>query len=318
MHDRFEDSAGITPEGSVPLAWLNGRFFPASEAVISPVDAGFVQGTTVAEQLRTFSGRLFHLDDHLIRLRRSLEIVGVDPGLGHEDFAALAQELVARNHRLLAPGDDLGLSIFVTPGLYAGYGGASGVPTVCLHTYPLPFRFWAEKYRTGQALVVTKVQQVPAACWPASLKCRSRMHYYLADRRAAEIDPGARAVLVDREGMITEASTANIVLYREHEGLVTPPRSNILHGISLQVVEQLGLTMGLATHARRFRADEVASADEVFLTSTPFCLLPVTRLDRRPICGGVPGPMFRRLLAAWSAQVGLDIEAQAARFADRR
>ncbi len=318
MHDGFEDSAGLTPEGSTPLAWLNGRFLPAPEAVISPVDAGFVQGTTVAEQLRTFGGRLFHLDDHLVRLRRSLDIVGVDPGLGHGDFARLAEELVARNHRLLAPGDDLGLSIVVTPGPYRGYGGVAGSPTVCLHTYPLPFCFWAEKYRTGQALVVTGVQQVPAACWPASLKCRSRMHYYLADRRAAEIDPEARAVVVDSEGMVTEASTANLVLYRQDEGLVTPPRSEILHGISLQVVEQLGLAMGLTTHERRFRADDIASADEVLLTSTPFCLLPVTRLDRRPICGGAPGPMFRRLLAAWSAQVALDIAAQAARFADRQ
>jgi branched-subunit amino acid aminotransferase/4-amino-4-deoxychorismate lyase len=276
MHDRFGDSAGLASEGGGPQAWLNGRFLPASEAVVSPVDAGFIQGTTVAEQLRTFGGRLFHLDDHLMRLRRSLEIVGVDPGLGHGDFAALAEELVARNHRLLASGDDLGLSIFVTPGPYAGYGAAAGGPTVCLHTYPLAFRSWAEKYRTGQALVVTEVEQVPPNCWPPSLKCRSRMHYYLADRRAAEIDPGARAVLLDHNGMVTEASTANLVLYREREGLVTPPRSMVLHGISLQVVEQLGFAMGLSIHERRFRAEEIASADEVFLTSTPFCLLPDT------------------------------------------
>ncbi len=74
-----------------PLAWLDGRCVPASEAKISVVDAGFVQGTAVAEQVRTFAGRLFHLEDHLARLQRSLEIVGVDPGLSAAQLAAVGE-----------------------------------------------------------------------------------------------------------------------------------------------------------------------------------------------------------------------------------
>jgi branched-subunit amino acid aminotransferase/4-amino-4-deoxychorismate lyase len=67
-----------------PQAFLNGRFVPASEAMLPVYDAGFVLGTTVAEQMRTFGGRLFRLDAHLARLSHSLEIVGVDLGLGSE------------------------------------------------------------------------------------------------------------------------------------------------------------------------------------------------------------------------------------------
>jgi branched-subunit amino acid aminotransferase/4-amino-4-deoxychorismate lyase len=64
--------------------------------------------------------------------------------------------------------------------------------------------------------------------------------------------------------------------------------------------------------------DDLAVADEVLLTSTPWCLLPVTRFEGRPVGRGEPGPVFRRLLTAWSEMVGIDIAAQADRFAARQ
>jgi len=301
-----------------PQAYLNGRFLPASMALICPVDAGFVQGAAVAEQLRTFAGKVFHLEDHLTRLEQSLRIVDVDPRMDRGELAAVAEELVARNHALLGPGDDLGLSIFVTPGPYPAYSdpGEAG-PTVCLHTYPLPFRLWAEKYTTGQVLVTTPIEQVPARCWPPALKCRSRMHYYLADRQASRAEPGARAVLLDRRGMVTEASTANLLICTASEGLVGPPPEIVLQGISLAVVRQLAAGLGIPMVHRDLGPEEVARADEVLLTSTPFCLLAATRLNGIPIGRGVPGPLFGRLLAAWSAEVGVEIAEQARRLASR-
>ncbi len=301
-----------------PQVYLNGRFIPASSASVSLTDSGFVLGAAVAEKVRTFSGELFRLDDHLARLEQSLRIVGIDPGLRREALAEIARDLAARNHRLLAPGDDLVLSMVVTPGSYAA-GGSSGPaePTVCLHTDPLPFRLWAEKYRTGQSLVTTEVEQVSAKSWPASLKCRSRMHYYLADRQAAIKEPGARALLLDHEGFVIEASTANIMVYTAADGLLTPPYSKVLQGISMARVNELAAGLGIPSGQRDLRPSDVASANEVLLTSTPFCLLPVTRFDGRPVGGGVPGRIFGQLLAAWNESVGIDIVAQAERFANR-
>jgi branched-chain amino acid aminotransferase len=301
-----------------PEAFLNGRWIPASAAAIPIGDAGFVLGATVAEQLRTFGGKLFRLEDHLARLQQSLAIVGVDPGMTTGQLAAVARELAARNHRLLAAGDDLGLSILVTPGAYPAYrpsGPAS--PTVCLHTYPLPFGLWAQKYGRGEALVSSEVEQVSPRSWPPGLKCRSRMHYYLADRRAAGRDPGARALLLDREGFVTEASTANILVFKSPQGLISPPSEKILRGISLAVLVELARQIGIATVYRDLTPQEVAAADEVLLTSTPVCLLPVTRFDGRPIGDGWPGEVFRRLLAAWSGLVGMDVAGQAKSFAGR-
>jgi len=300
-----------------PQAYLNGRFLPAASAAISLTDSGFVLGAAVAEQLRTFGGRVFRLEDHLLRLERSLEVIGVDPRLASDRLAEIARELVARNHRLLAPGDDLGLSIVVTPGPYPAYAGSEPrEPTVCLHTYQLPFHLWAEKYQTGQALVTTDVEQVSPRSWPPSLKCRSRMHYYLADAQADAVEPGARALLLDREGFVTEASTANLAVVRDG-GLIVPPRAKVLPGISLAQTLELAGALGIPTSQRDLRPDDVASADEVLLTSTPLCLLPVTRFDGRPVAQGLPGPIYRRLMTAWNERVGLDVVAQAERFARR-
>jgi len=302
-----------------PLAYLNGRWLPVSQAAVSVYDAGFLQGVAVAEQLRTFGGRLFRLDLHLDRLARSLAILGVDAGVRREDLAQIAGELAAQNHKLLDPADDLGLTMFVTPGPNAAFAALAGHPgpTVCIHTQPLPFGTWADKYETGDPLVVTEVMQVPARCWPTELKCRSRMHYYLADKQAREREPGARALLLDERGCVTEASTANVLAYFGDEGLVSPPRENILPGVTVAVIEVLAGKLGIPFSHRGLRVEDVAGADELLLCSTSPCVWSVVRLNGRPIGDGRPGPMSKRLREAWNQMVGLDIEAQARRFAGR-
>jgi branched-subunit amino acid aminotransferase/4-amino-4-deoxychorismate lyase len=139
------------------------------------------------------------------------------------------------------------------------------------------------------------------------------MHYYLADRQAAARDPHARALLLDGQGFVTEASTANVLIYRAGDGLAWPPTTKVLPGISLAVVVELAGRLGIPCGERDLTPNDVASADEVFLSSTPFCLLPVTRLNDRPIGAGRPGELFARLIAAWNEMAGLDIIAQAER-----
>ncbi|MCE5303467.1 MAG: aminotransferase class IV [Planctomycetaceae bacterium] len=298
-----------------PVAFLNHRWIPASAAAISVGDAGFIQGAAIAEQLRTFGGRMFQLDAHFDRLFHSLEIVGLAPDVSREQLARTAEELVARNHPLLPTGADLGVSIVITPGSYPNYAASElPKPTVCLHTYPLPFFRWARKYREGQSLRTTDVEQVSPRCWPPSLKCRSRMHYYLADRQAAAVEPPSRALLLDAQRFVTEASTANIAAYRAEEGLVLPPAEKVLPGVSLAATVAMAGQLGHAVVQRDQTVDQLVAVDELFLTSTPFCLLPVVQLNGRPIGDGRPGPMFRQLIAAWNQRVGLDIVRQAELF----
>ena len=115
------------------------------------------------------------------------------------------------------------------------------------------------------------------------------MHYFLADRLAHTLDPGSRAVLLDQEGFVSEASTANMLFYRRGEGLVSPPRERILPGVSLSVLAELAAGLGIAFHFRRFRLEELAAADEILMCSTSPCVWPVTRLNGQPLAAGCPG-----------------------------
>ena len=302
---------------SQPRVYLGGEFLAADQASIPLSDAGFMLGATVTEQLRTYAGRLSQLDRHLARLFHSLEIVGFNVPQSQAKIGEIATELVASNHPLLADGDDLGLCIFVTPGPAASLNnGLAGPPLLGMHTFPLPFALWADKYTTGQRLCLTDVEQTSAKCWPPELKCRSRMHYYLADRAAKAIDPEARAVLRDADGHVTELTTANLVLVRGEE-LLGPPRAAVLPGISLSEVIELAKQQGMTYLEQPLHPDDLRAADEIILSSTPFGLLPAVAFEGKAIGSGKPGPRYHKLLAAYSEQVGIDVAGQATRFTTR-
>jgi branched-subunit amino acid aminotransferase/4-amino-4-deoxychorismate lyase len=295
-----------------PWAYWSGNWIRGSELRIAVDDVGFLLGATVTERLRTFHSAAFRLDEHLRRLRRSLQIIDLDVDPIVDEVGAAIPEFLRRNGGLIDAEDDWSIMAFATPGV-----AGSGIPTVCVHGHPLPFHLWAGSFEAGIPVAVSDIRQVPPSCWPPELKCRSRMHYYLADRQAAARQPGARAILLDENGYVAEASTANVLVYRDDEGLVSPPPGHILSGVSLGVVEELSARLGLPFVARPLAVEELQSADEAMLTSTSVCLLPIIECDGRPIGGGTPGHVYRRLLAAWSDMVGLDVAEQARRFAQR-
>jgi branched-subunit amino acid aminotransferase/4-amino-4-deoxychorismate lyase len=301
-----------------PIAYFRDRLLPLSELRLSPYDLGFMQGATVAEQLRTFQHHVFRWEDHARRLARSLQIVGLTDQVSLSHIADVVQRVVDHNCRLIDPADDLGVTVFVTPGMYPTYCPEGGPgATLGVHTYPLPFSLWADKYQQGQCVVISDVMQVPARCWPAELKCRSRMHYYLADQHARREDPAARAILVDELGDVNEATTANVLAWLPAEGLVSPPLQCILPGVSLKVAAELAASLGIPFRYRPFRPPELRGASEILLCSTSPCLLPVVRVDGQLVGDGCPGPIFHRMLAAWSDHVGVAIEQQAVRFRGR-
>jgi branched-chain amino acid aminotransferase len=312
----MEQAVGFPDEA----AWLDGRFLPRETFALPVGDAGFVMGATVTEQLRTFRGELFLPEQHARRLAGSLRLIGLEPPLPIETVMQAAAALARHNHRLLPaagePGEretppDLGLVIFVTAGdLAAQHGGRPGPPRVGIHSFPLAFSLWASAYDRGVALRSVSVTQVPETCWPLTAKVRSRLHYWLADREAAAAEPGSRAVLAHSDGRVSETSTANIAVI-SGAGVVTPPAADALPGVSLGFARGLAERAGIAWQARSLTTADLAAADEILLTSTPNCLLPVTRFDGRTVGSGRPGPVCGRLLAAWSQAAGIDIAAQA-------
>jgi branched-subunit amino acid aminotransferase/4-amino-4-deoxychorismate lyase len=173
---------------------------------------------------------------------------------------------------------------------------------------------WARCYAEGVSLRSVSISQVPDASVPLALKCRSRMHSHLADREAAGLERGSRALLRHADGRVSETSTANIAIVRAGT-ILTPPPTDALLGVSLQHLRGLAADLGIAWREQSLQSADVATADEILLSSTPNCLLPATRFDGAPVGAGGPGPLQRRLLDAWSDSVGLDIAGQARRFA---
>ena len=294
------------------VVYSNGNWIPSVELAVAVDDVGFLLGATITERLRTFGGRVFRLEEHLRRMRQSLKVVGLDGAAITAELAAAVPEFVAKNAGQIAAEDDWSIVAFATPGV-----AGSGRPTVCVHGWPLRFGEWVDFYERGLAAVVSDVRQVPDNCWPSELKCRSRMHYYLADLRAKAKRPDARAILLDQEGYVAESTTANVLVYREEEGLSSPPDDHILVGISLGVVHELAGKLGIPFMRRRIAPAGLYESDEVMLASTSVCLLPIVECDGTRIGEGRPGPVFQQLLAAWSEMVGVDIAGQARRFATR-
>ncbi len=294
--------------------FLNDRFIPAEEAAINIYDLGVVLGATVTEMVRTFHQRPYRLEDHVGRIMRSVRYVRFDLDMAPEHLEDVCRELVSRNSAELGPGGELGLVVFITAGENRVYaGGAAGdirtKPTVCVHTFPLPFPLWAKGMREGAHVVTPSIRHVPPQCYDPKVKYRSRMHYYLAEKEARLADPGAVPLLLDLDGNVTETSGSNFLVVRNGT-IVSPTLRNILPGISRAVVIELAKKLRIPFVERDFQVYDVINADEAFQTTTPYCIMPVTRINGLSIGDGEPGPIFRQLIGAWSDEVGLDIERQ--------
>ncbi|MCA9241328.1 MAG: aminotransferase class IV [Planctomycetales bacterium] len=285
-------------------AYFNGEWIDDANIAIPVGDLGFAMGVAVTERLRTFNHRPYRQEEHLHRMRRSLEIVGMEAESLCEELNGAIDAFVERNRGEFREGDDWAVVVFATPG--AGSG-----PTRCVHGFPLPFVDWASHYETGVSLQVSDFRQTPASCWPPELKCRSRMHYYLADQQARSIEPGARALVLDQDGFVGEASTANVLVYRRDEGLVSPRMEKVLPGVSVAVVKEIAERLSLPFVERDLTVEEFMAADEAMLSSTSVCTLPVVRCNGCAIASGAPGEVYRAILGAWNDLAGLDIAAQA-------
>ncbi len=299
---------------SQPVVYLGGKLIPAPEAHVKIYDASVILGATVTDMTRTFRHEPFRLEDHVARFYRSCRYTSIQPRITAEQTAEVTRELVRHNASLIRPEQELGIVHFISPGEFPVYAGSAGMagemaPTYCIHSFPLPFQLWQPFFDEGVHLVTPSIRHVPPQCVDPKIKCRSRMHWWLADQQTHLVDPKAVTLLLDLDGNVTETSGSNVVIVREGQ-VITPSRRHILWGISLTTLAELCQQLRIPFVERDVQLYDVVNADEVFLTTTPYCMAPATRINQQPIGTGKPGPIFERLIGAWSARVGVDILAQ--------
>jgi branched-subunit amino acid aminotransferase/4-amino-4-deoxychorismate lyase len=294
--------------------YLNGEMIPASKATINIFDAGIVQGATVTEMVRTFHHHLYRLDDHLARLERSLRYVRFDVGMTINELGHICEELVATNSQSIGHDDELAMVIFVTAGenhIYAGNaaGCSQQKPTVCIHTFPLPFQIFAKKMKEGVHVVTPSTRHIPPQCCDPKMKHRSRINYYLADQESQLVDPDSVALLLDLDGNVTETSGGNFCIV-ESGTIISPTLRNTLPGISRMALMELAGSLRIPFVERDFQPFNVANANEAFITTTPYCMMPVTQINGITIGNGKPGEFFHKIMEAWSREVDIDILGQ--------
>ena len=289
--------------------WLNGEYVPRSEAKIGMMDRGFRLGDVVFDTSRTFNGRIFRLRDHIDRLYRSLKYVRIDPGMTTDEMAALTEQVVERNESVRRPGDDYMITQIVTRGeLRPGSGRAD--PTVSIWIDPIDFRRYSPLFREGAHVVIPKTRAYSSMQVDPKIKHYNRLNFVLAELEVTDVDPEAFPLLLDTDGNVSESSGANFCIVSDGV-LITPGDDATLQGVSRATLLELAGQLEIPTSVEPIQPYDVYNSDEAMLCTTPYCLLPVGRADNRQIGVETPGPVTRRLLAAWSEMVGLDIVDQA-------
>lgn len=284
------------------LAFSGRDFIPADELAIAINDAGFVWGATVTDLCRTFHQRIYRWSDHLARFRNSCQSAFIDIALDDAGITRAAETLVEHN----ANSQEMVLVLLATPGLigyYSGQQGTASAATFVMHTFPLPTARYRHLFEQGARLVIPSIRQ-PAHAVPPHIKQRSRMHWWLAEHEVRQVDSAAAALLLDDEGFVTETAAANFLVVLDGE-VVSPPTDAVLPGVSLLVVRELCRELGIVFREQPLRLEDCLQATEAFLSSTGFCIAGVRSLAGHEFRW--PGPVFERLLAAWSAKVGVDI-----------
>ena len=268
--------------------YLNGQFLPLADAKISVLDRGFIYGDGVYEVVPVYGRKPFRMLQHLKRLQYSLD--GIRLANPHPDrWAGLVADLIARQ-----PFDDQAVYLQVTRGVAKrDHAFPQGVaPTVFLMSNPLvlPTREQVE----GGVAVVTAQDNRWLRC---DLKTTSLLGNVLM--RQLAVDHGAVETVMFREGHLTEASASNVLIVRDGV-IIAPPKDNlILPGITYDAALDIAHDIGAPLEVRAVTHAEAMSADEMWLSSSTKEVLAVTKIDGKSFGGGAPGPVFRRIWAAF-------------------
>jgi D-alanine transaminase len=279
-----------------PLVYLNGALTPLSEAKIPVLDRGFIFGDGVYEVIPIYARTPFRSEQHMARLFRSLEAIGIPNPHTREQWMALIDQVV-RAH----PADDQMVYMQVTRGV-AKRGHAFPVkvtPTVFIMTNPMALP--SPQLRAAGVACVSMEDKRWLHC---EIKSVSLLGNVLAAQYAAEHD--AVESIQFRDGMLSEGSSSNVWVVKNGK-VMAPPKDNlILEGIRYGLIEELCAANGIPFEARRISREEVFGADEVLLSSATKEVIAVACIDGQPVGDGQPGPVYRALYAAYQAVKPVD------------
>ncbi|MFC2049673.1 aminotransferase class IV [Chloroflexota bacterium] len=275
------------------IIYLNGDLVPRSQAKISPFDHGFLYGYGLFETMRSYGGAIFRFDRHLARLHHAAEALGIASRLTSFDLEKACYEVLKANNL-----SEARLRLTVS----AGEGDITPNPATCSSiTVFIVARELVllppEIYERGYTAILSSWRRNSQ-----SLLSRLKSTCYLENvlARQEAVAAGAdEALLLNERGFVAEGSTTNIFA-AGGEMLVTPSaESGALPGITREAVLELAQSMGIMPEVRQVELEELLRAGEAFLTNSVLEIMPLTRLDDKPVGSGRPGPLTQRLMPAY-------------------
>lgn len=298
------------------VVYLNGEFVPETEARISIYDSALMFGDMVFEMTRSFCKRQFKLREHLDRLYAGIKVLRIPVAMTPEQMERACYETVEANEHLFAQDDEHRLMIDVSRGLLGIYEGIEGLhkgPNIIIADFPLRWTVagMTKLFDLGINAVITSQRAIPASLLDPKVKNRSRLHYLMANIESSQVEGDRNwALLLDPDGFVAEGTGDNFFIVKDNV-VITPEGRNILRGISrAYIIDELCPQLQLRVVEKNIEAYDVYTADEAFMSGTPFCILPVTSLNGERIGQGKVGPIFSRLIEQWSLNLKIDIVGQ--------
>ncbi len=288
------------------LCNVEGTLVPPERAMVPVLDRGFLYGDSVYEVVRTYAGRPFELDRHFARMEQTARRIDLTLPPREKIVRELSRTLDAAGNAesyariVITRGEgQFGLSPHLARGEHR-------LIVIVRPLQPPP----EEQYERGLSMAIAKTRRNPPQALDPALKTGNYLNNILALREAH--DAGADdAILLDLAGRVTEATTSN-VFFVQRGVLVTPPlQLGRLEGVTRAVVIEIARSEGLLLREEPHGPEALAAADEVFMTSTLREAMPVTSLvflespgeQVRKVADGKPGPVSRRLRAAFRSYV---------------
>jgi len=284
--DAKASEVAVYPEGA---AFVDGQYVPIAEAKISILDWGLLRSDCTYDVVHVWNGRFFRLDHHLERFAHSAEGLRLRLPYGRDEIRAVLMHLMR-----LTGLREAYVEVICTRGVPPK---GSRDPRLCenrLFAFAIPFVWLVpeEARARGVHLHVSDIPRIPPQSVDPTIK---NFHWGDLTRGLFEaLDRGRDLpVLVDLEGNITEGPGFNVFALKE--GRVMTPERTVLGGITRQTALDLLAEQNVETVIGPFSPEQLRAADEAFITSTAGGIIPVTRVDGRPLAEGEPGPLSLRL-----------------------
>lgn len=291
----------MTPRGVVDV---NGRLVAAAEARVSVFDRGFQYGDGLFETLRAYGGVPFALAEHLRRLEASARLLGIPV-----PRVAWGRRIGAVLRRNRLGNADAWVRVTLTRGTAAPglLPPAAARPTSVIVAGRIASEV-SRLQRRGARVVLLPFART------GFLSEHKTLDYLPAvvGKTVAARHRAFEGLYVNASGCVTEGTTTNLFALRGTR-LLTPAIDSILPGVTRSLVMELASRAGVRLEKRRIASRDLASMDEVFLTSAVVEILPVIRVDERPVGSGRVGPVTRKFIELYQELVAC-AASPAARF----